>query len=179
VQEFTLTNPLALDALRRTLGEVEAFSTGEATLGVGSVRCRQQAEHAIEAGAHFVVTPIYSSEVIQCCTAVDVPVFSGAFTPTEIHMAWQSGASIVKVFPARGLGPRYIQDVLAPMPDLRLMPTGGVDLKNLKQFLDAGAVAVGVGGSLLDARAIGECDWDRISSMAKSYVDQAKEVADS
>ena len=93
------------------------------------------------------------------CQAANVPVFSGAFTPTEIHTAWQAGASIVKVFPVRGLGPRYIQDVLAPMPELPLMPTGGVDLNNIKPFLDAGAVAVGVGGSLLDSRAIGEGNW--------------------
>ena len=120
VQEFTLTNPNALEAVRRTLDGIEAFSTGQGCVGVGSVRSRQQAEQAIEAGAHFVVTPIYSLEVLQTCRSANVPVFCGAFTPTEIHRAWQAGASIVKVFPARGLGPRYIQDVLAPMPELPL-----------------------------------------------------------
>ncbi len=161
VQEFTLTNPRALEAVRSVLGEIAAFSDGRAAMGVGSVRNRQQALEAMAAGAHFLVSPVFCPSVVACCVENQVPIFCGAMTPTEISAAWQAGASVVKVFPARGLGPDYIKDVLAPLPEIKLMPTGGVELKNMRQYYAAGAVAVGVGGHLLDLQAIACGDWAR------------------
>ncbi len=97
-------------------------------------------------------------------------ICSGAFTPTEIYNAHSDGSDIVKVFPARGLGPSFIKDVLAPMPFLKLMPTGGVDLSNVKSYFDAGAVAVGVGGQFVDTTAIKNRDWPAITKAAQQFV---------
>ncbi len=176
-QEFTLTNPQALEAIRAVLAEIEEFSHGRATVGVGSVRNEQQCRESIEAGAQFVVTPIHVPHVASMCVEQGVPLFSGAFTPTEIATAWDAGASLVKVFPARGLGPTYIKDVLAPMPELKLMPTGGIDLENIHSYFQAGATAVGVGGNLLDPQAVAGCDWKRVTLNASQYVRRAaKEI---
>ena len=98
-----------------------------------------------------------------------MPVVCGAYTPTEIASAWERGASIVKVFPVRNLGPNYIKDVLAPMPELQLMPTGGVDLSNMEAYFSAGAVAVGVGGNLFDKSALQNSDWDKICNSAQDF----------
>lgn len=172
-QEFTLTNPNALAAIAHVLREVAEFSNGEATIGVGSVRTQTQTRDAIEAGAQFVVTPIYQPEIIACCTRKSVPVMSGAMTPTEIASAWQAGASLVKVFPARSLGPKYISDVLAPMPEMELMPTGGIDLENMQDYFDAGASAVGVGSNLFEVSALRSAQWDRITQVAAEFAKRA------
>ncbi|MEZ6138214.1 MAG: bifunctional 4-hydroxy-2-oxoglutarate aldolase/2-dehydro-3-deoxy-phosphogluconate aldolase [Pirellulaceae bacterium] len=168
-QEFTLTNPRALAAVSDVLSELAAFSNGQATIGVGSVRSGDQAERAIRSGAQFVVSPIHSSDVTAACRSAGVPAMSGAMTPTEIATAWNDGASIVKVFPARGLGPDYIRDVLAPMPEIPLMPTGGIGLENMQAYFEAGAVAAGVGGQLIDSAAIAAADWDRVANTARAY----------
>lgn len=168
-QEFTLTNPRALEAVAKVLREVPEFSDGEATLGVGSVRTVAQARSAIQAGAQFVVSPIFQSEVVADCVQQDVPVMCGAMTPTEIAAAWQAGASLVKVFPARSLGPKYISDVLAPMPELALMPTGGVGLDNMQDYFKAGASAVGIGSNLFEMSALRLAHWDRISEVAAEF----------
>jgi 2-dehydro-3-deoxyphosphogluconate aldolase/(4S)-4-hydroxy-2-oxoglutarate aldolase len=124
----------------------------------------------LDAGAQFVVTPIMQPEVIRCCVEAKVPIAAGALTPTEIATAWDCGASFVKVFPARGLGPGYIKDVLAPMPYLKLMPTGGIDAKNAGDYLAAGAVAVGVGGTLCSPVLVEKQDWESIHAAAASIV---------
>ncbi len=175
-QEFTLTNPRALDAVRAVLQQIEEFSNGAATIGVGSVRTEQQAKDSIDSGAQFLVSPVVLPRVTAYCVDVSVPMFSGAFTPTEIASAWDSGASIVKVFPARGLGADYIKDVLAPMPELKLMPTGGIDLNNMQDYFRAGATAVGIGGNLLNTRAIHECNWEQVTATARQYAARAMKV---
>lgn len=172
-QEFTLTNPDALSALRGVIEHIAAFSEGTATVGVGSVRTHSQATAAVDAGAQFLVTPILSRDAIQAGVKARVPVVSGAYSPTEIALAWELGASIVKVFPARGLGPNYIRDVLAPLPELKLMPTGGIDLENMESYFAAGAVAVGIGGNLLEKAALADSDWDKITSTAKRFAQLA------
>lgn len=169
-QEFTLTNPDALTAIRQVLKEVSAFENGEATLGVGSVRSEAQAKDSIAAGAQFVVTPILRTDVIDVCNRQERPVFSGAFTPTEIATAWECGASMVKVFPARQLGPAFIKDVLAPMPELQLMPTGGINLVNVPDYFAAGAAAVGVGGNLFNSDLVAERNWQAIEDAARRFV---------
>lgn len=173
-QEFTLTNPAALQAIEQVLLKVPAFSQGEATIGVGSVRTQTQAAAAIAAGAQFVVSPIHQPAVASCCVKQSVPLMSGALTPTEIAAAWEAGAALVKVFPARGLGPNYIKDVLAPMPEIKLMPTGGVGLENMQSYFEAGASAVGVGGNLIDAAAMAVGDWDQLSRIAAQYAKLAQ-----
>lgn len=172
-QEFTLTNPRALEAVSQVLREVPQFSNGQATLGVGSVRTQSQCQAAIDAGAQFIVSPIYQPEVIADCVQRDVPVMSGAMTPTEISSAWQAGAAIVKVFPARSLGPRYISDVLAPMPELKLMPTGGVGLSNMQDYFENGASAVGIGSNLFEMSALRLAHWDRITEVAAEFTKRA------
>ncbi|MFN9917519.1 MAG: bifunctional 4-hydroxy-2-oxoglutarate aldolase/2-dehydro-3-deoxy-phosphogluconate aldolase, partial [Pirellulaceae bacterium] len=154
VQEYTLTNPEALRVIGRLRVEVEEFSGGQAFLGLGSVRTLAEAKQAVEAGADFVVTPVMRPEIIEYCEGEKVPILPGAMTPTEIALAWEAGASFVKVFPARSLGSSYIKDVLAPMPYLQLMPTGGIDTRNMRQYFADGAAAVGVGGRLVDAKLV-------------------------
>lgn len=178
-QEFTLTNPRALDAIAEVLKAVPEFSSGQATLGVGSVRTPAQAKAAIEAGAQFVVTPIFQAEVIAACVEDSIPVMSGAMTPTEIAAAWQAGASIVKVFPARSLGPKYIADVLAPMPELKLMPTGGVGLENMHDYFENGASAVGIGSNLFEMSALRLAHWDRIAEFAAEFARRALKPCES
>jgi 2-dehydro-3-deoxyphosphogluconate aldolase / (4S)-4-hydroxy-2-oxoglutarate aldolase len=173
-QEFTLSNPKALDAMSEVKAALSEFSNGQATIGLGSVRTVNEAHAAIKAGAQFVVTPITKLDVIEVCKNSGVPIMPGAFTPTEIAAAHEAGADMVKVFPARTLGPNYIKDVLAPMPYLKLMPTGGVDLENMASFFKAGAVSVGVGGNLLDKKAIEAGDWEQVSSIARQYAEAAK-----
>lgn len=166
VLEFTLTNPDALrvvEALRQTFA-------GQVCLGVGSVVNPDQARAAVAHDAQFMVAPILRAEVIQVGQAAGIPVIPGAFTPTEIQTAWELGASAVKVFPARGLGASYIRDVLAPLPHLKLVPTGGIDAANAWDYLRAGAFAVGVGGRLVDAGAVRRQDWQAIRLAAQELV---------
>ncbi len=171
--EFTLTNPQALEALQAVLAEIPEFAAGTASVGIGSVRNVREASAAIGAGAQFIVSPITRADIIETCVEQRVPTFPGAFTPTEIAMAWDAGASAVKVFPANGLGPRYIRDVLAPMPYLKLMPTGGVDLENMPTYFKAGAIAVGMGSNLLDPEALRTHNWHLIAENARRYAQAA------
>ena len=128
--EFTLTNSNTPAVVRRIRNESPDIRSGNAVIGIGSVRSLEEAKIAIDSGAQFVVSPITSVPIIDYCKQSKVAICSGAYTPTEIAMSWDAGADIVKVFPARNLGANYIRDVLAPMPYLKLMPTGGVDLNN-------------------------------------------------
>jgi 2-dehydro-3-deoxyphosphogluconate aldolase/(4S)-4-hydroxy-2-oxoglutarate aldolase len=168
--EFTLTNPEAGKAVARCRSEIKQFDHGEAAIGIGSVRTIDEARLALDSGCQFIVTPIYAPAVIKMCKNANTLICSGAFTPTEIYNAHSDGSDIVKVFPARGLGPNYIKDVLAPMPFLKLMPTGGVDLNNVQSYFEAGAVAVGVGGQFVDATAIKNRDWPVITKAAQQFV---------
>ncbi len=173
LQEFTLSNPAALDAIRAVRSQLAIFDTDRAAIGLGSVRNLIEGDQALDCGAQFIVTPITHPAVIQRCRAASVPIMSGAYTPTEIAAAWDAGATFVKVFPARNLGPGYIKDILAPMPYLKLMPTGGIDLNNMQAYFEAGASAVGVGGNIIDVKAVADEDWPRLASAAKKYADCA------
>lgn len=175
VQEFTLTNLGAL----RAVGEVKKVLANDglhAAIGIGSVRNCDEAQAAIDAEADFIVSPITKPSIIQCCASAQVAVMPGAFTPTEIATAWEAGADVVKVFPARGLGAGYIKDVLAPMPYLKLMPTGGIDLKNIQSYFAAGAVAAGIGGNLVDAATIARRDWTAVTNVARQYAEAVAHV---
>ena len=167
VLEFTLTNPDALKAV----GEVRDRLEDRALVGAGTVLDSESAGEAISAGALFLVTHIYRRDVIERGLEGGVPVVSGAMSPTEIFAAWQDGADLVKVFPARSLGPAYVKDLLGPLPQLRLVPTGGVNLDNCAAFIEAGAYTVALGSNLVDEAVISSGDWGALSAQAKRYVE--------
>jgi len=163
VIELTLTMRGALEALYR----LNAEASEQLLIGAGSVLDEETARLAILAGARFVVAPTFRAAVVQMCRRYDVVAMPGAYTPTEVEAAWEGGADLVKVFPAGGLGPGYIKDLRGPLPQLRLVPTGGVTAENAGAFLAAGAVAVGVGGALVESDAVARGDYARITEQAR------------
>lgn len=128
-------------------------------IGAGTVCHMDELKRAINAGASFIVTPILDQDVMTYCTKNKIPIFPGAFTPLEIYNASKLGATAVKIFPATQLGARYIKDVLAPLDTLKLLPTGGVSVDNIESFFKAGAIGVGMGGSLFDKKLIADKDY--------------------
>ncbi len=164
--EITMTTPNAL----KVIEECNNVLGQKMLIGVGSVLDAETARLAILAGARYVVSPITKAEIIQTAHRYDVPVMTGAFTPTEIQVASEFGADIVKVFPADIVGMAFFKAVKAPMPHVNLMPTGGVSLTNAGDWLKAGACAVGVGSALLDKKAIAEGRYDMLTENAKIIV---------
>ena len=161
--ELTLTTPGALDliaALRKAGGDA-------LLVGAGSVLDADTARRAVEAGATYVVSPVFRAEVVAESHRQGVPAMPGAYTPTEILTAHEAGADVVKVFPADTLGPAYLKGVMAPMPFLRLMPTGGVTPANVGDWLRAGAVAAGLGSALVDAKLVAAGDMSGITARAR------------
>jgi 2-dehydro-3-deoxyphosphogluconate aldolase / (4S)-4-hydroxy-2-oxoglutarate aldolase len=148
--EVTMTVPGAIELIANLAPKMPSGFL----LGAGTVVDAGTALKVIDSGAQFIVSPVFRRDVIEACHSRDVPVTPGCFTPTGILDAWDAGADIVKVFPATALGPGYIKDVRAPLPHVKLMPTGGVTLDNAGEWIKAGAVAVGVGSALTDAKAI-------------------------
>ncbi|HQQ69060.1 MAG TPA: bifunctional 4-hydroxy-2-oxoglutarate aldolase/2-dehydro-3-deoxy-phosphogluconate aldolase [Alicycliphilus sp.] len=170
VFEFTLTTPGATEAIAQVAHRLPEVAAGEAAVGVGSVLSPEDAHSAIDAGASFVVSPVFKPDVVDVCALRETPIFPGAYTPTEIEAAWTAGAAAVKVFPSRGLGPGYIKDLREPMPFLKLMPTGGIDASNIAAYLNAGAVAVGVGSALVDRDIVARRDWAALTARARALV---------
>jgi 2-dehydro-3-deoxyphosphogluconate aldolase/(4S)-4-hydroxy-2-oxoglutarate aldolase len=165
--EVTMTVPGAVELIR----ELAPALPDGFLLGAGTVTDARTARAVIEAGASFVVSPVLRPEVIAACHERDVPAVPGCFSPTEILTAHECEADIVKVFPATALGPQFIRDVRAPMPQVKLMPTGGVTLDNAGDWIRAGAVAVGLGSALLDAKAIESGRYDVITANARRVVE--------
>jgi 2-dehydro-3-deoxyphosphogluconate aldolase/(4S)-4-hydroxy-2-oxoglutarate aldolase len=164
--EVTMTVPRALDLIREiapTLPEGFLF-------GAGTVVDAGTVQRAVDAGAQFIVSPVFRPEVIDAAHKAGVPVMPGCFTATEILNAWDCGADIVKVFPATSVGPGYLKDLRGPLPHVKLMPTGGVSVDNVGEWLKAGAVAVGVGSALLDNKAIAAKDFGVIRENARRMV---------
>jgi 2-dehydro-3-deoxyphosphogluconate aldolase/(4S)-4-hydroxy-2-oxoglutarate aldolase len=166
VVEVTMTVPNAIESIRRLASSAPA----ELLVGAGTVLDAETAERAIDAGANFVVAPVLRPAVIDACHDRDVPAIPGCYTPTEILNAWDAGADIVKVFPANGLGPSFLTDVRTPLPDIKLMPTGGVTIDNVGDWLRAGAVAVGVGSALVDRTLVAAGDFAAITRRAERIV---------
>lgn len=164
--EITMTVPDALKIIEKAAGEL----SDRIMIGVGSVLDAATAVKAIDAGACYVVSPIFKKEIVEAAHKKNVPAMPGAFTPTEIQSAFEAGADIVKVFPADIVGMAFFRGVLAPMPHLKLMPTGGVALTNAGDWLKAGACAVGVGSALLDKKAIEEEDYSKLTENAKALI---------
>ncbi len=172
--EFTMTNPLALKVLTEIKQTFPEFEQGQAVIGAGTVLTPEDARFALAAGAQFVVTPVTNFETIKVCNDRQVAIMPGALTPTEILAAWNAGASAIKVFPARAFGPGYFKDLREPLPQLKLLPTGGVSLENTAQFIENGAIAVGVGGNLVDKNLIAAGDWTAIRQKAAAYLEQVR-----
>jgi 2-dehydro-3-deoxyphosphogluconate aldolase/(4S)-4-hydroxy-2-oxoglutarate aldolase len=164
--EVTMTVPRAVEMI----GKLAPTLPDGFLLGAGTVTDADTARQVIDAGASFVVSPIFRADIIVACHERDVPAMPGCFSPTEIFTAHQCGADVVKVFPATALGPQFIKDVRAPLPQIKLMPTGGVTLDNAGDWIRAGAVAVGLGSALLDAKAIDEGRYDVITANAQRVV---------
>jgi 2-dehydro-3-deoxyphosphogluconate aldolase/(4S)-4-hydroxy-2-oxoglutarate aldolase len=166
VIEVTMTVPGAIELIRQLAASLpDGF-----VLGAGTVLDAETARRVIDAGARFVVSPVFRRDVIAACHAHDAAVMPGCFTPTEILDAWDMGADIVKVFPATALGPTFIKDVRGPLPQVKLMPTGGVTLDNAGDWIRAGAVAVGVGTALLDTAAIAGGNYAALRANAAKIV---------
>jgi 2-dehydro-3-deoxyphosphogluconate aldolase/(4S)-4-hydroxy-2-oxoglutarate aldolase len=167
VMEVTFTVPRAHHVLERV-----AERLGERILlGAGTVLDSETARVAILSGAEFIVSPTVNLDVIRLCRRYDKLVMPGAFTPTEVLAAWEHGADIVKIFPSEVTGPAYLKALHGPLPQVRLMPTGGVNLETAAAFLQAGACALGIGGSLVEPKAVAEGNFGRIESLARQYVD--------
>lgn len=170
--ELTMTTRGCLDAL----AECSAALGKRALLGAGTVLDAETARMAITAGARFVVAPTFRPDVIQTCRRYDVVAIPGAYTPNEILTAWEAGADLVKVFPGGLLGPDYIRQLRGPLPHLRLMASGGVTPDNAADFLAAGAVAVGVGGALVDRRAADRGDYATFTERARRLVGAVRQA---
>lgn len=172
VIEITLTVPKALDVISKVRDRVG----DRILLGAGTILDEATARSAILAGAEFLVTPVVRPAVIETGHRYDKTVMCGAFTPTEILTAWEAGAEFIKVFPAEVGGPGYLKAVHGPFPYIRLLPTGGVNLETLGDFVRSGASAVGLGGNLVTKEALAKGDMAAIRAMAEKYVTQMKAV---
>jgi len=164
--EYTLTGSgafAAVSKVRNALGD-------RMLVGVGTVLSEQDATESIAAGAQFLVTPAVRPKVIKKATKAGIPTCCGALTPTEALTAHEARAEFIKIFPARNFGPAYIKDILAPLPFLKLIPTGGIDASNLQSYLAAGATGVGIGGSLVTAKAVDAGDWQQLTNGARACV---------
>ena len=168
--EITMTVPGAIDAIE----ELKRVTKGKVLVGAGTVLDPETAVAVIQAGAEFIVSPTLNSGVIEVCRRYGKIAIPGAFTPTEILAAWSAGADIVKIFPARVGGPKYLLDLKGPLPQVKLLPTGGVALENTPDFIRAGAVAVAAGTSLVDKKAVSEKRYDIITENAEKFVAAVK-----
>ncbi len=163
--EITFTTPGVLDIIRNLASERE----GVFLVGAGTVTTAAQAEEAIQAGAEFVVSPVARKEIIEVAHRHGKVAVIGAFSPTEILDVWEAGADLVKVFPATKLGPQFFKDVHGPLPQVRLTPTGGVNLQNAADFIRAGAECIGVGTALLDRQLITAGNWKGLTDRARQF----------
>jgi len=164
--EITMTVPDAIEVIRA----MARTKPAGVVIGAGSVLDPETARAAILAGAEFVVSPVTNFDTIRLCIRYGIPVMPGALTPTEIVAAWQAGADIVKIFPATSVGPKYFKDIHGPLPQIRLMPTGGVSLENSADFIKNGACCVGIGTALLDTKAIAAGDWNALTENARKLI---------
>lgn len=167
ILEITLTVPGAIEIIRqltRRIGD-------EALIGAGTVLDADTAAACIDAGARFVVSPSLDVPTIETCRRRGVPVFPGALTPTEVVTAWKAGANAIKIFPANAVGgASYLKSLKAPLPQVELLPTGGVSLKTVAEFIAAGAFALGVGADLVDLAALRKGEAGAITEKARQYV---------
>ena len=164
--EITMNTQAAEEIIRFAADKYK----GQLNVGAGTVCNTDELDMAIRAGSQFIVTPILDPVVVRTCVSKNIPVFPGAYTPTEIYQAWKLGASMVKVYPATSLGPEYIKDVKAPLNKIKLIPTGGINLDNIQTFIKAGADGLGIGSQLFDKTLIKDENWKGLELHFKQYV---------
>jgi 2-dehydro-3-deoxyphosphogluconate aldolase/(4S)-4-hydroxy-2-oxoglutarate aldolase len=173
VLEITMTVPGAIDVIEKLAA---AFGS-EALIGAGTVLDPETAGKCIQAGAQFIVSPALNEETIACCRTNDVAIFPGALTPTEVVRAWNAGADAVKIFPAGAVGgASYLKALKAPLPQIELIPTGGVSLKTAADFIKAGAMALGVCADLVDPKALHEGNEELITERARQFTEIVREA---
>ena len=170
--EVTMTTPNAL----QVINDVAKRFGKKVLIGVGTVLDTETCRAAILAGSQFVVTPVTRPEVITLCNRYGVPIAAGAYTPTEALTAYEAGADFVKIFPADQLGPTYIKNILAPMPQLQIIPTGGVTVATVDAFIKAGSVALGAGSSLVSKEILKSQDWKKLTETAAAFVEAIKKA---
>jgi len=170
--EVTMTTPNAL----QVISDVSKRFGKKVLVGVGTVLDPETCRAAILAGAQFAVTPVLRPEVIKMCNRYGVPIAAGAYTPTEALTAYESGADFVKIFPADQLGPQYIKNILGPLPQLRIIPTGGVTVATVEAFIKAGCVALGAGSSLVSKDVLKNQDWKKLTETAAAFVEAIKKA---
>lgn len=170
--EVTMTTPSALQVIR----EARAALGDRIVMGVGSVLDPETARQALLEGAQFVVTPVVRPKVIEICNRYGIPIACGAMTPTEALTAHELGSDFIKIFPADHLGASYIKTILAPLPMLQIIPTGGVTPENVPDFLAAGCAAVGAGSTLLQRSVLDSGDWPRLTERAAEFISAAKKA---
>lgn len=161
--EITLSTPNTFEVIH----QISSSFGKDALVGVGSVTNNNQAQHAIDAGAKYVVCPVFKPEIMSFTKKSGIPTIPGCFTPTEIQTAYEAGAEVIKVFPADCLGMKFFRGIKAPLPHLNLIPTGGVSLTNAGEWINHGAFAVGVGSALMDKEAIKEKNFSKLTENAK------------
>lgn len=164
--EVTMTVPRAIELIK----EIAPTLPADFLFGAGTLLDSDTVHRAVDAGAQFIVSPVFRPEVIKAAHEDGVPVMPGCFTPTEILSAWEMGADVIKVFPATSVGPGYLKDIRGPLPQIKLMPTGGVSIDNVGDWLRAGAVAVGVGSAIVDTKAIAAKHFNVIVDNARRIV---------
>ncbi len=168
--EITMTTPDAIAAIQEATQKI-----GErGVIGVGTVLDATTCRAAIKAGAEFVVSPIMRPELVAVAHAADRPVMLGAYTPTEAQLAYEAGADFIKIFPADGLGPAYIKALRAPLPHLRIIPTGIGQAEDIAGFIKAGCVAVGLGSLLVTRQILQESNWPELTRLAREYASVAR-----
>lgn len=166
--EITMNSPNACEQI----AHLAALYAGKLNIGAGTVCSMSDLEKALKSGAQFIVTPVIHDEVIKTCISEDVPIFPGAYTPSEIYKAWSLGATMVKLFPAGDLKPRYIKEVMAPLDFVSLVPAGGITLDNFTEFLANGAKAVGIGSAFFPKNIIQNENWDLLSNTFIHFVER-------
>jgi len=170
--EITMTTPNAINII----DEISDKLDDEFLVGAGTVLDSETAAQAIHAGAEFVVGPTLDTEVIKTAHRYDKVVVPGAFSPTEIKTAWDAGADAVKIFPASNLGPGYLSNIHGPLPQIKLSPTGGVDTENAADYINNGAVFLGVGSALVEKEKLANNDWEGIKNRAEEFIQIIKEA---
>ncbi len=170
VLEVTMTVPRAIELI----GEIAPTLPPGFLIGAGTVVDAETARAAVAAGARFIVGPVFRPAVIDAAHAAGAAAMPGCFSPTEILAAWDAGADVVKVFPATALGPAYFKDLRGPLPQVKLMPTGGVSLENAGEWIKAGAVAIGVGGALVDPKLVAAGQYAAITERAQRFIERVK-----
>lgn len=170
--EITMTTPDAIDAIH----DASTHLSSDALIGVGTVLDQETAKAAMQAGADFVVTPILKPDLVPIAHEAGKPIMLGCYSPSEAQKAHEAGSDFVKLFPADGLGPSYIKAIRAPLPHLRIVPTGGVNLETMEGFLNAGCSALGVGSSLITRPILENDNWTELTEKSKAYVTRLRSI---